>query len=78
MCFDNWEGDWENCSNDISFHETKKLNLQIQKAKNELNWTPMWDIKKTIKTTINWYKYFNHEIKNAEYLCVKDIEDFQT
>ena len=77
MCFDNWEGNWEDCSNDLNFHETKKLNLQIQKAKNELNWIPIWDIKKTIERTINWYKYFNQELNNAEYLCLKDIEDFQ-
>ena len=77
ICFDNWKGYWEDCSNDINFHETKKLNLQIKKAKNELNWIPIWDINKTIEKTINWYKYFYNKSNNAEYLCMRDIEDFQ-
>ncbi len=78
MCFDNWEGDWEDCSsNDLNFHETKKLNLQIQKAKNELNWIPIWNIRQTIDKTINWYKCYKPKLNNSESLCIKDIEDFQ-
>ena len=77
ICFENWDGNWEDCSDDLNFHETKKLNLQILKAKNELNWVPIWDIKKTIQKTINWYKCFDPKLNNAESLCIKDIKDFQ-
>jgi CDP-glucose 4,6-dehydratase len=54
-------------------HETDFLKLDCSKAITELGWKPLWDIEKTITTSINWYKsfYTNHEL-----LTLQDIEQY--
>ncbi len=39
-----------------TFYESKLLYLSNQKAKNELNWTPLLNLKSTVKFTSDWYK----------------------
>ena len=33
-----------------------KLNLNIDKAIQLLNWQPIWDFKTTVEKTVEWYK----------------------
>jgi CDP-glucose 4,6-dehydratase len=40
------------------FHESSILMLDCLKAKNSLNWEPVWGIEETALTTIDWYKKF--------------------
>jgi len=43
--------------------ETPVLKLNSEKAKTFLGWNPLFDIKKTINLTIDWYKsYYEHNI----------------
>ncbi|HRI00836.1 MAG TPA: CDP-glucose 4,6-dehydratase [Saprospiraceae bacterium] len=44
-------------------HEAGILMLDNSKSKNDLGWIPQWDIDKTIKETITWYRT-NEEEKN--------------
>jgi len=37
-------------------HEATLLQLNCDKARRELGWSPRWDFKKTIFETISWYK----------------------
>ena len=68
------EGIIVNESKDVSdYHEAGLLHLDISKATSELNWSPSWDINKTIETTINWYKAFLLNKKNARKLIESDI-----
>ena len=39
-------------------HEAGLLSLNIEKAKNNLGWTPKWNNIKSITKTIEWYKVF--------------------
>ena len=50
--------------------ESSQLILDIEKAKKDLDWKPLWNIDKTIEITTNWYKdvYFH----KSPYKCVKD------
>lgn len=41
-----------------SLHEAGLLMLNIEKAKNVLNWTPTLSADEAIKNTVEWYKHF--------------------
>lgn len=43
----------------INFHEANLLNLDISKAKFNLNWQPKWSLQQTLENTIEWYKHYN-------------------
>ena len=43
-------------NNQEKLHETKLLNLNIEKSVELLNWFPQWDFNKTVDVTISWYK----------------------
>lgn len=57
-------------------HEAGLLKLNIDKAKNELQWEPKWNAPEAIERTIKWYN--NSLLKNNDEfnLCVKDIMDY--
>lgn len=41
--------------------EAKLLRLNIEKAENELNWQPLWDVERAINKTSSWYRDFVEE-----------------
>lgn len=43
---------------DYKKHEAEVIKLDISKAKKMLGWSPVFDIKKTLELTMNWYKSF--------------------
>ena len=53
-----WEGiQWKDTSNNSNLmYEASLLKLNCDKALNYLNWTSKWDLNKTIKETVRWYK----------------------
>ncbi len=56
-----------------TFHEAKLLKLNSNKAKNELQWTPVWSIQETLAKTIGWYKDFE---LNAKINSFDDLNGF--
>ena len=38
-------------------HEANLLHLCCDKAKQKLNWSPIWNFDRTISETVNWYKH---------------------
>ncbi|MDB5223986.1 MAG: rfbG [Chitinophagaceae bacterium] len=50
------EGSWKDISDASQPHEASILKLNIDKAKNELNWKPKLNSKEAIQWTIDWYK----------------------
>ena len=63
-------------SNNKNPYESKTLKLDISKAKEKLNWQPIFSIDETIKTTALWYKNFYQAQNNAYELCINDINKF--
>ncbi len=61
----------------INFHEANLLNLDISKAKFNLNWQPKWSLQQTLENTIEWYKHYNSytssEMRN---LCISQIKQY--
>jgi CDP-glucose 4,6-dehydratase len=49
------KGEWIDKSNPNQKHEAQYLMLDIEKAKSQLNWKPIFDASTNIKTTIDWY-----------------------
>jgi CDP-glucose 4,6-dehydratase len=54
-------------------HEANLLMLDINKAKNELNWKPRYKAAEAIERTISWYKHSEKEQKEFVY---KQLNDF--
>ena len=56
-------------------HEADTLKLDIQKAREGLDWTPRWTIAEALSKIVRWHKAFN-EGQDARALCMTDITDF--
>jgi CDP-glucose 4,6-dehydratase len=66
-------GQWDQINVDIipsEFKESSVLMLDYSKAKESLNWEPVWGIEQTILNTIEWYKkyYLLKEVKTMSNL----------
>jgi CDP-glucose 4,6-dehydratase len=56
-------------------HEANLLQLNCDKAKQILGWSPRWDAKKTISSTAAWYKVFLDD-GDIESITKEQIYDF--
>ncbi|MDR3654045.1 MAG: CDP-glucose 4,6-dehydratase [Paludibacter sp.] len=73
---DKWgKGVSYNIDNNPQPHEANYLKLDCSKAKNELGWTPRWNIEKTIYSIIEWNKRFiaGDDIRSV---CENQISDY--
>jgi len=64
-----------------NLHEANLLMLNIEKAENILNWTPVYTADKSIKETVEWYKRFytgNYEQGEMFDFTIKQIKDYET
>ncbi len=67
---------YKNLSPTESYKESKLLHLTSEKAKNALNWNPVWDFEKTIYKTASWYIKLHKNISDELSLCNEDIAEF--
>jgi len=72
-----WEGNWKYNKED-ALHEAFLLNLNIDKATQLLNWTPVWNFETTIKNTVEWYKKSYEDPDRIIELTNKQIEDYSS
>ena len=49
--------------------------LNIEKAKKELNWHPIWNADTAIKETVEWYRRFYAKEKMSAF-SLKQIEKY--
>lgn len=70
-----WPFEYFISDSNSTFHETKLLHLNSDKAYNDLKWSQKWNFEKTIFRTINWYKLC-HEGRDPLELCLQDIKDY--
>ena len=57
--------------------EEDKIYLEILKSKNELRFSPKWNLNKSIQRTFEWYDKFNQGYSARE-LCNLDIKNYQS
>ena len=59
-----WEKiSWEINMNPGTEYESKTLMVDSSKANNLIGWKPVWDLKKTVKYTVDWYRKYLEENK---------------
>jgi len=68
-----WPGKWQRQEELSILHETKLLNLNIDKSYKVLRWTPKWNFDITIKRTTKWYRDFYQNKNSAYSLCLDDL-----
>lgn len=72
---------WQNCFETNAPHEANYLKLDCSKIKNVLNWTPLWDVKKSIELVCCFYKAYRDckdlslEMEKQINLYLKMLED---
>ncbi len=69
------KGSHEVKSDKDQLYESKLLQLNCDKAKKYLGWSPRWDFKKTIDATAEWYKFIMTN-KNAEEITLTQIKEY--
>ncbi len=70
-----WNGTWHYEKED-AMHEAFLLNLNIDKAIQLLNWTPVWDFQTTISKTVEWYKKSFDDPNNIEQITKDQIREY--
>lgn len=67
---------WGVDTND-NLHETTTLKLDCSKARSQLGWEPMWNIKTALERTVEWYKvYYERPQKSREVTQLQISEYF--
>jgi CDP-glucose 4,6-dehydratase len=51
-----WPGRWEDKSDPAAVHEATSLSLNTDKARQLLQWAPVWSFSETIAQTVHWYR----------------------
>ena len=74
--FDYWPGKYIIQKEQNTYHEAVRLNLNVDKAFQKLNWFPKMDFDITIQKTVKWYKD-SSEGKCQIECCLDDINFYQ-
>jgi len=72
-----WPGSWQDQSDPQAPHEASLLNLVIDKAHNQLGWSPRWDFATTVGRTVGWYRQAQEGQASALELCQADFSRYQ-
>ena len=67
-------GRWQYVESNLP-SEARVLRLDITKAETELNWEPVWNLEKTVKATVSWYKHYSSGLDVRE-VCESQIDDY--
>ena len=68
---------WEISQMNQSFHESKLLKLNCDKALSLIKWEPTIDFDTTLQLTSDWYYSFYKKNSNAFEKCCEQINSFE-
>jgi len=71
-----WKGRFKITDIKDNKHEAFYLSLDCRKALYRLKWQSVLDTSETLKLTLDWYKNFYQDEKNAYELCMQQIEQY--
>ena len=57
-------------------HEAQYLKLDCTKAKNLLQWEPIWRLERALNETVLWYRAW-HQNKNMNEFTINQINAYQ-
>jgi len=70
---------WSNSSwstdNNFNPYEADYLKLDISKARERLNWKPVWELEIALERIIYWHKAWKNK-EDMQLLCLKEIEEY--
>ena len=61
--------------NNINPHEAGFLKLNISKAKDRLNWRPIWVLEKALERIVFWHKAWKNE-EDMQAICLAEIKEY--
>lgn len=77
LAIKNWgSGKYKTPQQKGKYHEAGLLMLNINRAKQQLNWRPQWSAAMAISKTINWYKNSIRKKVDVIGLCLGDIKEY--
>ena len=74
---EHWPGTWEDLSNTNAVHEARRLNLQIDKAHQQLGWDPCWPFGSTVRRTVAWYQAVDKGDPPID-CCLEDLRAYES
>ncbi len=66
---------WENISERNAPHEANFLKLDCSKIQSVFGWTPKWNIDKSVKKTVEWYKEYFAGTNMHDY-AIRQIKEY--
>lgn len=70
-------GSWIDASNASNPKEAGILRVSIEKAIFELGWKPGWDVRETVRRTVEWYRNYVDGAENMQQLCFEQIAAYE-
>ncbi|EQD56423.1 CDP-glucose 4,6-dehydratase, partial [mine drainage metagenome] len=56
--------------------EANYLQLDVSKAKKELNWSPRYDFETSVKKTVEWYKSYYNNPRDIDTMTTNQLEEY--
>jgi CDP-glucose 4,6-dehydratase len=64
-----------NIDNSVTPYESALLKLDTSKAREKLNWKPLWKLEKSLERIIYWHKAWKSD-EDMQLLCLSEIKDY--
>lgn len=71
------EGSWRDVSDRQGPHEAHALRLAVDKAMWQMDWRPMWDIRETIRRTVDWYRHYTLGAASMRTVSLGQVEAYE-
>ncbi|PKL19072.1 MAG: CDP-glucose 4,6-dehydratase [Spirochaetae bacterium HGW-Spirochaetae-5] len=71
-----WGGGEYEITSDTQPHEARLLKLDVSKARYHINWHPVYDIKETLRATVQWYRAFYDGIDRMYDYTINQIQAY--
>lgn len=70
-------GGWRDVSDASQEREAQILRLSIDKAIWRLGWKPGWNVRETLRRTVEWYRTYLDDPQNLRELGLRQIESYE-
>ena len=71
-----WPGSKWQLDESVNPHEAQLLKLDISKVKEKLNWSPVWNLEKSLEKIVQWHKVCASDTVDMQKYCITDIKQY--
>jgi CDP-glucose 4,6-dehydratase len=71
-----WPGSKWQLDESVNPHEAQLLKLDISKVKEKLNWSPVWNLEKSLEKIVLWHKACASDTVDMQKYCITDIKQY--